>query len=192
METRSIHQDNWTLNFGFEKEIQELRIRNNPLGILQIFDEANILVYNGTEDYNTLKNIRDRQKEHSIIIRRRVSNGNTRPRYRLENYVLLMLSNGDLLELRPGFEWDLSSSPRIFWSILPPDGLWELGALLHDFIYVNKTHSRKFADKEMLKWSMAVSGTKNKWSLRNIDNYIRYYAVRLFGWIVWNRRKKNG
>lgn len=192
MTTTSIHQDNWTLTFGFEKEIQELQTKNNPLEILRLFDESNILVYNGAKDYNTLENIRYRQKDYSIIIRRRVSNGNTRPRYRLENYVLLMLSNGDLLELRPGFEWDLSSSPRIFWSILPPDGLWELGALLHDFIYVNKTHDRKFADKEMLKWSMAVSGTKNKWSLRNIDNYIRYYAVRLFGWIVWNKRKKNG
>lgn len=192
METTSIHQDNWTLNFGFEKEIQELENRNNPLEIMGLFDGAGIVVVKSNEDYYKLDNIRDRQKNYSIIIRRRVSNGNTRPRYSLENKISLLLSNGDILELRPGFEWDLSTTPRILWSLFPPDGQYELGVLVHDFIYVNKTHSRKFADKEMLKWSMAVSGTKNKWSLRNIDNYIRYYAVRLFGWIVWNKRKKNG
>jgi hypothetical protein len=34
-----------------------------------------------------------------------------------------------------------------------------------------------------------VNGTK-KLSLRNIDNYTRYYGVRLFGWIVWNKKNK--
>lgn len=142
----------------------------------------------------TIENLRETEQGtgFSVIIRRRINNGNTVPRYVLHEPLDVKLSNGDILNIPVGFIWDLSSSPRILWSILPPDGLWELGALVHDFIYVNKTHSRKFADKEMLKWSMAVSGTKNKWSLRNIDNYIRYYAVRLFGWIVWNRRKKNG
>lgn len=36
----------------------------------------------------------------------------------------------------------------------------------------------------MLLWSKQVSGT-NKTSIRNIDNYIRYYAVRIFGGLVW-------
>lgn len=192
MDTRSIHRDNWTLTLNYYKGVVELIKENNPVEIMGIYDGAGIVVLKSNEDYYNLDNIRDRQKDYSIIVRRRVSNGNTRPRYSLENKISLLLSNGDLLELRPGFEWDLSTTPRILWSLFPPDGQYELGALVHDFIYVNKTHSRKFADKEMLKWSMAVSGTKNKWSLRNIDNYIRYYAVRLFGWIVWNRRKKNG
>jgi hypothetical protein len=36
----------------------------------------------------------------------------------------------------------------------------------------------------MLKWAKATNGTK-KISLRNIDNYVRYFGVRLFGWLVW-------
>ena len=37
----------------------------------------------------------------------------------------------------------------------------------------------------MLKWAKVTNGTENI-SLRNIDNYTRYYAVRTFGWLVWN------
>lgn len=126
----------------------------------------------------------------SVILKRRVNNGNTVPRYVLAHGLSIRLSNNDIIHIPRGFEWDLSSSPRILWSILPPDGLWELASLIHDFLYVNKLYSRKFADDEMLKWSKATSGTRNKWSIRNFDNQIRYIAVRLFGWVVYNRKGK--
>lgn len=28
-----------------------------------------------------------------------------------------------------------------------------------------------------------------RWFCENLDNQLRYIAVRLFGWIVWNKRK---
>lgn len=162
----------------------------SPHEILEEYNQNPIIYVRPRDNFASLDNIRALQEEYSIIVRRRLSNGNTRPRYRLENELKLELSNGDTLNLYEHFSWDLSSVPRLLWGILPPDGNFETASLIHDFIYVNKTHSRKFADKEMLKWSMAAAGTKNKISLRNIDNYIRYYAVRIFGWIVWNKRKK--
>jgi len=79
-------------------------------------------------------------------------------------------------------------SAQTFVGILPPDGDFESASLIHDFLYITKVESRKFADDEMLKWSKVVSGTNNKISLRNLDNQVRYISVRLFGWIVWNRR----
>ena len=138
----------------------------------------------------SLDNIRELQKTHSIVVRRRVNNGNTRPRYRLEESIRFKLSNGITYVIPKGFEWDSSSVPRCLWGILPPAGDFETASLIHDFLYVTKIESRKFADDEMLKWSKAASGTNNKFSLRNLDNQIRYIAVRLFGWCIYYKKRK--
>lgn len=144
----------------------------------------------------TKDNIRELQKEFSVVVRRRVNNGNTKPLYRLEKELFIQLLKGnpyvnEVINIKEGFIWDLSSVPRPLWGLLPPDGDFELASLIHDYLYIYKQVSRKEADKEMLLWSKIISGTNNKISLRNIDNYVRYYAVRAFGWIYWNRRNKN-
>lgn len=137
----------------------------------------------------TMDNVRARSKPLSPVKRQRVTGSNTVSRYRLLESMTFLLSNGEYMEIPQGFEWDLSSVPRILWWLLPPDGDFEIPSLLHDYLYVNKLYSREFADKEMLIWSKVTSGTLNKWSIRNIDNQIRYIAVRAFGWYVWNKRK---
>lgn len=139
--------------------------------------------------YITLDNVGEFQQEASIIVRRRVSGSNTKPLYRLERAINLKLSDGSYIHIPSGFIWDLSSVPRLLWGLLPPDGDFELASLIHDYLYITKIKSRKFADDEMLKWSKATAGTDNKWSIRNFDNQLRYIAVRLFGWAVWNKRK---
>lgn len=137
----------------------------------------------------TLDTIREQQEDYSVIVRRRVQNGNTRPRYRLEEPLTITLSDGGIIHIPYGFEWDLSSVPRFLWGLLPPDGTFEIASLIHDYLYITKLRSRKFADDEMLLWSKVVGGTQTKFTLRNLDNQVRYIAVRLFGWIVWNKRK---
>lgn len=91
------------------------------------------------------------------------------------------LSNGETIVIPEGFETDLSSVPKILWGIFPPFGNFLLAALVHDYLYVTQyNNDRLFADKEMLIIS-------NKLHNNKLDNYLRYYAVVLFGWIVWNR-----
>ena len=117
--------------------------------------------------------------------------------YTLRKEINFELSNKTKITIPYGFEWDLSSVPRIFWAILPPNGDFIVGALIHDYLYQNSKEiiklfdgdskkARKFSDKEMLKWSRAVNGTRNI-SLQKIDNYTRYYGVRVFGGLVWNK-----
>ena len=53
------------------------------------------------------------------------------------------------------------------------------------FEYYDCVFNQKFTDDEMLKWAKVTNGTE-KISFRNIDNYTRYYGVRLFGWLVWD------
>lgn len=98
--------------------------------------------------------------------------------------LLVKLSNGEVVVIHEGLKTDFSSVPRLLWSVVSPFGDFALAALIHDLLYIYTLGERKEADKEMLIWSNALS--KNK-----IDNYLRFYAVRAFGWIVWNQSKKN-
>ena len=134
-----------------------------------------------------LKNIKSIQEYLSVVVRRRVHGNNSKPSYKLEVPLTIELSNKKIITIPTDFTWDLSSVPRFLWGLLPPDGDFELASLIHDYLYVNRYESRKFADDEMLLWSKAVSGTQNKISFRNFDNQLRYIAVRLFGWIVWKK-----
>jgi len=144
----------------------------------------------------TLQNVSLLQKEHSLITKTRIRGNNSRPFYRLDSSLNIKLSNEINIEIPKGFEWDLSTVPRFFWSILAPDGDFELAYIIHDYLWIEKEkmHSyfksfnlefnQKFADNEMLKWSKVTNGTQ-KISIRNIDNYTRYYGVRIFGWLIW-------
>lgn len=38
------------------------------------------------------------------------------------------------------FDTDLASVPRLFWSLLPPDGTYERAAVLHDWLCVRLAH----------------------------------------------------
>lgn len=135
-----------------------------------------------------LSDVLSMQPEFSIVRKQRVVGLNKKNKYRLLEDLVIQLSNNDLITINQGFIWDGSSVPRFLWWLLPPDGDFELGSLIHDYLYINKhkfKYTRKFVDKEMLLWSNVLSGTQNKISFRNIDNYIRYYFVRLFGGFVW-------
>lgn len=144
--------------------------------------------YEYNDGFITLTNCREKLEEGGVIQRERLYWSKEKwKQYRLLKSVHIELSNGDRIVIRKGFEWDLSSSPRIVWSLLPPDGDFEIASLIHDWIYQKGYSNRRFADKEMYLWSKASNGTQ-KVSLKNIDNKIRYFAVRLFGWIVWKHK----
>lgn len=130
--------------------------------------------------------VRQKFKSGYVIPKGRIYNPEDEWRkYRLLECLMIQLSDGRIITIPKGFSWDLSSVPKMFWSFLPPDGDWELAALIHDYLYHYRIGGRKFADKEMLIWSMELNGTISKWSFKHIDNYVRYYGVRLFGWIAW-------
>ena len=145
----------------------------------------------------TLDNVSSLQKEYSLISKTKIRGNNSRPRYRLDVALKIQLTNGMNITIPKGFEWDLSTVPRFAWSILAPDGDFELAYLIHDYLWVNKEEmaihfeyydmnfNQKFTDDEMLKWAKVTNGTE-KISIRNIDNYTRYYSVRLLGWLVWD------
>ena len=45
-----------------------------------------------------------------------------------------------------GFVTDFASIPRVFWSLLPPDGAYTYPAIIHDYLYWEQPSSRREAD----------------------------------------------
>jgi hypothetical protein len=97
------------------------------------------------------------------------------------------LSDGTTIMIPEGFKTDLSSVPRFLWPLFPPFGDFIRAAIVHDWMYINDYKrdelgtykARKFADDEMLFLSRCYN------SDGVIDNYLRWVAVRLFGWYIY-------
>lgn len=82
--------------------------------------------------------------------------------------------NSDIISVPAGFITDLATIPRIFWSLMPPDGKYAKAAIIHDYLYDNAFRTKYEADRIFLD-GMTVLGVP-KWK-----RVIMYWAVRLFG-----------
>ncbi len=87
----------------------------------------------------------------------------------------------DVIEVPAGFITDLATVPRIFWTLLPPDGKYAKAAIIHDYLYDNALRTKKEADLIFLD-GMKVLGVP-KWK-----RIVMYQAVRLFGRGMYSQR----
>ncbi len=87
-----------------------------------------------------------------------------------------------------GFVTDFASIPRVFWSLLRPDGLYAYAAVIHDYLYWQQTIDRESSDN-ILGFAMEDFG---------VDFVTRtaiHRAVSLFGRAAWDENqnlKKSG
>lgn len=91
------------------------------------------------------------------------------------------------VEVPVGFVTDFTSIPRVFWSLLRPDGEYTYPAIVHDWMYWTQERPREEAD-EIFRLGMqdfAIDGA----TVATI-----YNAVRLGGGTAWrgNARLKEG
>lgn len=130
--------------------------------------------------YITKDNIVELLMGDDLIVQSYVYSDKSSKYWKIIQPLTVLLSNGRWINVPKDFYYDMSTVPKWFWSIVRPynDGLF--GYLIHDRLYVIRNHnmSRKEVDKEMLFWTNITN--KNKF-----DNYLRYYIVRLVGWLWW-------
>ena len=85
-----------------------------------------------------------------------------------------------------GFVTDFASIPRIFWSVLRPDGEYAYAAVVHDYLYWIQTRSRDEAD-HIFKMAM------EDFEISALTVGAMYRAVRVGGGSSWdgNAQKKS-
>lgn len=76
--------------------------------------------------------------------------------------------NSDVISVPAGFVTDLATVPRIFWSVMPPDGKYAKAAIIHDYLYDNALRTKKEANLIFLD-GMTVPGAP-KW--KRIEMYL--------------------
>jgi hypothetical protein len=82
-----------------------------------------------------------------------------------------------------GFVTDLTSIPRVFWSLLRPDGRYAYAAILHDYLYWFQTRSREESDT-ILKLGM------EDFSVAPLTISTIYTAVRAGGAASWSENER--
>lgn len=81
-----------------------------------------------------------------------------------------------------GATTDFASIPRIFWTILPPDGPWLKAAVAHDYLYRTKGMGGKYTRAQ------ADAVLRDGMKLLDVPawkRYAIYAAVRAGGWSGW-------
>jgi uncharacterized protein DUF1353 len=77
-----------------------------------------------------------------------------------------------------GFVTDFASIPRVFWSVLPTTGNYQLAAVVHDFLYWDQGCTREQAD-QLLRAAMIES------RVETLKREIIFEAVRRGGEGAW-------
>jgi hypothetical protein len=83
------------------------------------------------------------------------------------------------VDVPSGFVTDFASIPRVFWTLLPPDGEYTYPAIVHDWMYWNQERPREEADM-IFKLGMQDFG------IDAASTETIYRAVRTFGGSAWN------
>jgi uncharacterized protein DUF1353 len=90
---------------------------------------------------------------------------------------------GKAVQVDIGFVTDFASIPRVFWSILPPDGLYTYPAIIHDYLYWEQPVSRDNADL-VLKYAM------EDFKIDKATIEAVYRGVRFGGGSAWDENAK--
>lgn len=92
---------------------------------------------------------------------------------------------GDIIKVPVGFVTDGASIPKFAYSLIGShwSGEYARACVPHDWCYFKQLYSRKKCDKLFLEAMLILKVPFWK-------RWIMYYAVRLVGWIRWNKYKQ--
>lgn len=103
--------------------------------------------------------------------------------WELVEELILIDSKGVSHTVPRGYQGDLSSIPRLFWMIFPPQtsrkACWP-----HDYYYSEQVGKTRAEADQVLLEGMIAEG------LGKVRRQIIYRAVRLGGWMYWNKRQR--
>ncbi|SFU87941.1 Protein of unknown function [Polaromonas sp. YR568] len=81
-----------------------------------------------------------------------------------------------------GFVTDLASIPRLFWSVLRPDGDYAYAAIVHDYLYWEQSPSIPRSDADEI-FRLAMKDL----DVSTVKSTVIFNAVRSMGESAWNR-----
>lgn len=93
-------------------------------------------------------------------------------------------NESDIIRVPTHFVTDFASIPRLFWAILSPMDEYAKAAVLHDWLYYTGIYSKKKTER-IFKEAMKTLKVP-RWKI-----FFVYNAVVYFGFMAWNKHRKN-
>lgn len=84
------------------------------------------------------------------------------------------------VEVPVGFVTDFASIPRVFWSVLPPDGTYTYAAIIHDYLYWEQPVSKRDAD-------MILNLVMEEFKVDAVSRSAIYRGVDAGGGFAWRK-----
>lgn len=92
---------------------------------------------------------------------------------------------GERIEIPAGFVTDLTSIPRLLWSLYPPHGNYLPAAVVHDYLYWLQDRERGKCDAILGEAMEACEGVSR------LTRWVVMRGVRIGGWASFRGHKAN-
>ena len=92
------------------------------------------------------------------------------------------------VEAVTNFVTDLTSVPRIFWSLIPRHGPYAYGAIVHDYLYWHQSYNGVPLDRETADRIFKLA--MDDMNVSSLNTGAIYNAVRWFGGWAWKRNQQ--
>ena len=102
---------------------------------------------------------------------------------------MIVGQNGVMVQLPCGLIVDGASVPRPLWWLYPPDGLYRLGTVVHDYLYqtLGLSRTREFPLSRSQSDGIFQGILLRTPGLESMTANIMHLGVRLGGWLPWKR-----
>lgn len=103
-------------------------------------------------------------------------------------YAIGSEESSDVIDVEVGFMTDFASVPRPFWWLFPRWGRYGNAAVIHDYLYWERSRRRSESDAIFLDAMRVLE-------VGRVTRTLLYLAVRAGGWVAWwgsKRRMKKG
>lgn len=107
---------------------------------------------------------------------------------RLTRYYRFLHPTRGTITVPTGFITDGASIPQLFWAILGPHGTYFPAAVIHDYLY-NKASDGSFGDLTRAEADQIFLDAMESIGVSWLTRHTIYYAVRLFGWTSYKKRR---
>lgn len=103
-------------------------------------------------------------------------------KWRLSYPLIYQTKSGLYISAPIGFVTDLASIPRIFQPMYPVHGKHTPAAVIHDYLYSERSGDKRFTRKES---DQIFHEAMLELGVRKTKAYLMYLAVRVGGRLVW-------
>lgn len=99
--------------------------------------------------------------------------------------------DGWVITVPTGEFTDFASIPRLLWTLIPPRGVYNRPAIIHDYLYKHAPFDHLMVACSRLRADYILREACENCDDRFSQRWMIYWGVRSGGWKPWNKYRAN-